>query len=548
LTDRRISFHGGMQMASLALPLVLLFATTAPLLGQATLGPPMPRKSEPPSIEDPCAGFDWTKSKYRYQSASWLTGAVGIPAKGVGPDSMLDWVHGIDRKEAPKAGYPRAIALPLGFAEANFNYVDDPKHTPTFTERLHRIHLGDDWMFGTGGEYRNRFNYEGNSRLTGRSNHFDLNRIRIFGEIWYQDRFRVFAEFIDARTTPQTLTPLQTDRNHGDLLNLFVDVKTMTIADEAVYARLGRQQLILGSQRIISTADWGSANRTFDGVRVFRRSEDFDVDLFWLQPVIPKFDALDKLDPHQHFAGIYTSYRPSKDRFFDTYWLFLSNSNTAAQARNSSVGALSHIAPYDVHTLGFRYAGKASSGFLWDTENMLQLGQAKSSDIVAGNLTNGIGYHFGTWPLNPTVWAYFDYATGSSKLGGANTYNQLFPLAHYYLGQADYVGRANIEDLNFHLYLYPAKWMTFNMQYHLFWLARSRDALYNTAAAVSRVDPTGRAGREVGSELDASMAFHLSQNTDVLAVYSHFFPGNFLRATGPSSNMDTVYLLFNVRW
>jgi hypothetical protein len=201
-----------------------------------------------------------------------------------------------------------------------------------------------------------------------------------------------------------------------------------------------------------------------------------------------------------------------------------------------------------VHTLGFRWAGKAESGFLWDSENMLQLGSQSQGAIVAGNLTNGVGYHFKNLPLYPTAWAYFDYATGSNTVGGPNTYNQLFPLAHYYMGQIDYVGRANIEDLNFHLYLYPVPWITLNMQYHIFHLAHARDALYNTSAAVSRSDPTGKAGRDVGSELDVSASVRVGPHTDVLAVYSHFFAGRFLNATGPSGGADTVYLVFNFRW
>ena len=536
------------------LVLLALWLASAPCVcAQATFGIPTvvedQAESKEEKKEDPrSCGFNWTKSKYRYQSNFWTSGMASTPPTGKGHYSLLDWLHDETRDAAPKNGYPRVTSFPLGFIDANFNYVDDPKHQATFTERLHRIHVGEDWMFGTGGEYRNRFNYEANSRLTGRHNRFDLNRIRLFGELWYRDDLRLFAEFIDIQSTPQRLAPLQSDRNYGDLLNLFVDVKTLMLDDEAVYTRVGRQQLILGSQRVISTSDWGFTNRTFEGVRVFRRSEKFDANLFWLQPVIPKFNEFDHIDSRQHFAGVYTTYRPAKDQLLDTYWLYLSNRNSAAEARQTSVGALTHIAPYDVHTLGIRYGGKLDSGFLWETENMLQFGDARPGSTVAGNTTTGIGYSLKDAPLSPTMWVYYDYATGSRTFGGTNTYNQIFPLAHTYMGQMDYVGRSNIEDLNFHLYLYPTKWITVNMQYHLFHLARAGDALYNTSSVVSRVDSTGKAGRDVGSEFDIYTAFHVTQNVDVLAVYMHFFPGDFLKAAGPARNMDTVYLVFNVRW
>ena len=65
---------------------------------------------------------------------------------------------------------------------------------------------------------------------------------------------------------------------------------------------------------------------------------------------------------------------------------------------------------------------------------------------------------------------------------------------------------------------------------------------------MTRSDPTGKAGRNIGSEFDITANFHLSRTTDVLFAYSHFFDGSFIQATGPSANTNTIYLLFNFRW
>ena len=133
------------------------------------------------------------------------------------------------------------------------------------------------------------------------------------------------------------------------------------------------------------------------------------------------------------------------------------------------------------HTFGGRYAG-AAGNFLFDIEAAMQLGCQNGRDVVAGMSTAGAGYNFKDAPLNPTVWAYYDYASGGNPTSGtAHTFNQLFPFGHYYLGWVDQVGRQNIHDLNFHLYLYPTKWLTTWLQFHSFWLADDRDALYNAA-------------------------------------------------------------------
>lgn len=499
-------------------------------------------------------GFDWSKSKYRYQKMFWPNGFPAVPPTGPGYYSLLDQLTGNCEKEPPKSGYPRTFAMFPGLFDADFSYVDK-KADPLLTEKLHRIHLGDDWMVGTGGEFRLRSNFEGNSRLTGTRNNYDLTRLRVFGDLWYQDTFRAYVEFIDAQSFNQDLPPLANERNWGDLLNAFVDVKLLEIDNENVYGRVGRQQIILGSQRMISTLDWANTMRTFEGVRLFRRSEKFDIDAFYLNPVIPSANRFDSADHRQQFAGVYTTYRPKKDQQLDTYYLFLGNSDNRAQARAYGVGAMQNP-PYDYHTLGFRYTGKSNAilsqreknEFLWDFENMLQLGSIRTGDIAAGNTTTGLGYHFGEALWNPTFWVYYDYASGSNRVQGPNTFNQYYPLGHYYFGWLDYVGRSNIEDLNFNLYLYPTKWITFNTQYHILNLANARDALYNTNSGVLRSSPGGVAGRDVGSELDFIIGWHIGPRTDIVTAYSHMFAGDFLKATGPTDNMDTFWLLYNVRW
>jgi hypothetical protein len=110
------------------------------------------------------------------------------------------------------------------------------------------------------------------------------------------------------------------------------------------------------------------------------------------------------------------------------------------------------------------------------------------------------------------------------------------------------VGRQNIHDLNAHLFLYPTKWITVWMQYHRFWLAASRDALYNAAGVPIRRDPTGLAGTDVGNEVDITFNFHLGPHSDILTGYSHLFAGSFLERTGAGYGSGLYYLQYSFRW
>jgi hypothetical protein len=479
-----------------------------------------------------------------------------MPPMGAGYYSLLDMLTGNYRDKPPAFGYPRFALIPPGFFDSDWRYVDQPGYEPDLLEQLHRIHIGDNWLFATGGEFRYRYNNEVHSRLTANNNHYDLTRVRVFTDLWYKDTFRVYAEFISAESFNQNLVPVLIDRSFADIQNLFVDFKLFEDGYCVPwYVRGGRQELVLGSQRLVSALDWANTRRTFDGVRLFRHGEKFDIDAFWAQVVIPHATRFNRADPQQNFAGLFTEYRPTKTQAFDLFAFLLDNDDVFNfKTRTPAPHGQLPTAPYEVYTFGGRYFGNArrNENILFDFEEMLQLGHSDFSNgsIVAGNTSNGVGYNFSKAPMNPTVWAYWDWASGSRNplSGQMSTFNQLYPFNHYYFGWLDYVGRSNINDWNFHLYLYPTKWITFNTQFHIFMLDRSTDALYNAGSTILRFDPTGKSGRDVGRELDLIVNFHLTPRQDLLIAYGHLWEGRFLRATGPGTFADTTWLLYNVRW
>ena len=504
--------------------------------------PPDMKESGPCYEEYSC--FDW--SKVPPTRIFPRPGNFPIPPKGCGYYSLADRLRLRPREGPVKYGYPPFALMPPSFFDADFRYVDsaDPADVD-WSERLKRIHLGDSWLFSTGGQVSSRYMQETHSRLGLRDNVYDLLRARVFGDLWYKDAFRLYAEFVAAQSVWQDLAILPIDVNKSDFQNLFIDAKLFEIGDHPAYVRVGRQELLLGSQRLISPPDWANTRRNFQGVRAFRQGEKFDIDLFWVQPVVPNPNRLDSVDNNQNFAGLWTTYRPEKGHFLDFYYLFLDNTN--AQTQQGIVRS-----PYNVHTLGTRYAGDRD-GFLWDVEFALQLGRRGSQDIIAGMATAGVGYNFECAPLNPTFWVYYDYASGdhTPNSGNYSTFNQLFPFGHYYLGWADLVGRQNIHDLNVHLFLYPAKWITVWTQYHHFWLDQRRDALYNAAGNASRRSASGAAGNDVGDEIDFVLNFHLAKRHDIMTGYSRLIGGDFLdrtRDTTGSKNSDLFYLMYNYRW
>lgn len=514
----------------------------------ATLPAEVPAATEaaaPCAACDPAdAGFDWAKVP-RTRPMPKL-GNFPILPTGPGYYSFLDTLRGDYRQAPPKYPYPRFGIIPPSFFDVdNFSYLDNPNNTEHDAfDCLKRIHLGDNWLFVTGGDVRARYENHYNFQLTHNDNDFEVSRARVYTDLWYRDSFRFYAEYLGAWITNNESAHAIIDHDKSDILNLFVDVKLFDGDGSPGYVRIGRQELLLGSQRMVSTLDWANTRRTFQGVRAFRTTEKFDVDLFWVQPVVPSPNRFDSVDNNVNFAGLWGTYRPKKNQSIDMYYMILDNTNGQKTIEIER-------APFTRHTFGGRFYGD-ENGFLYDVEMAMQLGTTNHRNLVAGMATAGLGYNWKDAAWNPTVWAYYDYASGGNPTDGTNhNFHSLFPFGHYYMGWVDVVGRQNIHDFNLHLWTYPTKWITMWTQFHSFWLADKQDALFNAAGVPLRYDPTGAAGSHVGEELDFIINFHLSKHADIMVGYSYLWGGEFLQKTATdtlAADTSFFWTQFSYRW
>jgi hypothetical protein len=476
-------------------------------------------------------------------------GVFPVPPSGPGYYSFMDLLTDTYREKPPALPYGAFALYPPSFFNSDFRYLDKPDNQQhDFFDCTKRIHPTDDTMISFGGQHWVRFMNETDSRLGRPDNSYLLMRNRVYMDAWYQDLFRVYAEFLSGTIAGNDIDPLPIDRNRADVLNAFVDVKALTIDGSPLYVRAGRQELLYGSQRLVSTLDWANTRRTFDGVKAFWHSEKFDVDAFAVRPVTIKPTDVDSSDHNQLFWGTWFTYRPEKGKFCDLYYLGLDNTNIQRNPLLPATGPNSRRGTINLHTFGARAAGNEGQ-FLYDFEGMYQTGEWLGQTHSAHAFTTAVGYNFKDMPWTPQVWVGNDYASGSSNIGRLHgTFQQLFPFGHYYLGFLDLVGRQNINDFNLNLTMYPHNWITVIAQYHHFTLADKRDFLYNAAGRNTRRSANGTAGRDVGDEIDLRCNLHLSQHSDFLFGYSKLFSGDFIKRTGAVVNPELFYMMYNFRW
>ncbi|MEB2332225.1 MULTISPECIES: alginate export family protein [unclassified Nitrosomonas] len=467
---------------------------------------------------------------------------------GPGYFSLLDLIDGNGREKPQVDPLPSSALTTTPAFDFDFRYLEQPGHDKDFFDPVKRIHLGSDWLLSFGGSFWYRYMHETDSRLNaaGINNDYHLLRTRLHADLWYQDQFRLFAEMLDARALGLDLPALAIDKNHTDMLNLFADVKLGQFMDGLAYLRVGRQELLYGSQRLISTLDWANTRRTFQGVKTFWQTPAFNLDAFWVRPMVTEPNQFDNWDKDRNFVGLWGTYKAIPGQVLDLYYLSLIDNRNVSPANITQGNVLQGDSV--LHTIGARWVGDYER-ILYELEGMYQFGKRSHLDISAFSIASGVGYQL-PLPMNPQFWLRYDFASGDKnhRDGRSNTFNQLFPFGHYYFGYIDQVGRQNIHDFNAQFTLHPQPWVTFLGQYHRFYLANKRDYLYNAAGAGTIRDITGQSGRHVGDEIDFTINFHLSRHQDVLLGYSKLFTGEFLKNTRPGVSPDLFYAQYNFRF
>lgn len=395
------------------------------------------------------------------------------------------------------------------------------------------ISLSDDgeiWA-SFGGQVRLRFeDWSGFGFNDVNDDSFFLTRLRLHSDIHFGDHVRVFVEGKSAQSTDRDLPGGRRglDMDTMALQQAFADV-IIPVGEEAkLTLRGGRQMYVFGKQRLVSPLDWSNTMRAWDGVTGELVMGDVKLTGFWSQFVPVDKTGYNESNGDEQFYGVYSTVKniaPGVNA--DLYWL--------ARDRGFMMD--------ERDTFGARLFGKiGESGFDYDVEGAYQTGDSGTSDVSAYMIGAQVGYTFVDVDGKPRVFVGFDMGSGDDDPTDmdVNTFNQLYPLGHAYLGFIDVVGRQNIMDVSIGMSVKPADKLTLIVSGHFFTRDEDMDALYNAGGGVVRAGGAGTSD-EVGSEIDILVKYALDSHTTIIAGYSHFFAGDFIEDTGPSDDIDFFY-------
>ena len=443
-------------------------------------------------------------------------------------------------QEKKAAELKKAVAgayAPL-FYNNNFAYLNNPAYADCFPgDHFKQIPIGDCWMLDLGGQYRARYQGEQNMRglgLTGRDDNFLLHRTRLFANAKYGDWLRVYAEYIDAESNYENFSSRPIEVNRSDMLNLFADARVLDGCCGDLWFRIGRQELLYGSERLISPLDWANTRRTFEGFKFYWQGADWNVDFFATRPVFPDPIHFDSANYQEEFFGGWATYKAIPNQTIDLFTLQYNSDRGVNNFRFTSVGG--------------RWNG-SQDDFLWETEGGVQFGQnTDGSDHGAGFVTGGVGRRWTDAAWKPQLMCYYDWANGTNDRGAGNGFNHLFPLAHKYLGFMDLYGRSNIESPNVQLTLLPRERLKLLVWYYYFFWQDQNDTPYSVV--MTPFNPLNApASRDLGHELDLLATITLNPRMDLVLGYSHFFAGDYYKLTpGVPFRGDANFYYAQYQW
>lgn len=410
--------------------------------------------------------------------------------------------------------------------DARAEGADEDSYTRDWSDVLKDIDLGNNWRMDIGGEFRFRMEARSNPAFGRRirtQNTQQFYRWFLHFNVKYNDVFRIFVQEAIVHAEDQEGPFNALHENHGDLQQIFFDLR-LGGAESPLVLRVGRQDLLYGNERLISPLEWASTRRRFDGVKLMLTTELWDIDGFYVKPVVVKREQPDDYNEDFDFGGIYATYHGIENHGLDLYFL-------AVDRTQDTVNPNGRVGDQSVFTLGSRFWGKTGP-VDYEAELAGQWGKWAGDTVQAWSWTIDTGYTFKDLTCKPRIGAGYDWASGDEDPfdGKVGTFNQLFPLGHKYFGFLDLIGRQNINAVNVNLSAWAVpKKVKARVAYHTFWLNAARDALYNAGGRPGLRDRTGRSGEQVGHEVDVTVKWKLDPHASMLFGYSHFWTNSFVQ-------------------
>lgn len=428
--------------------------------------------------------------------------------------------------------------------EEDWSVLRDPARRTEPLDRLKYIPLtADDWAWlSLGGEIRERYEYTHNP-VWGQDPQDELGvllqRYTLHADLHLGPDIRVFLQLLSALADGRAGGPGPVEEDQLDVQQAFIDLSFDVARETRATVRFGRQELSYGSGRLVDVRAGPNVPRSFNGGRVLAalpngwRVDGLAARPTDIQPGI--FD--DGIDEDQALWGLYAVGRLfDLPTGLDAYYLGYHNADATYEQGTATETR---------HTMGLRVWGERA-GWDWNWELIGQWGTFGAGDIGAWSLASDTGYTWRSLPWTPRLGLSANVASGDRNPADRNlqTFNPLYPRGNYF-SELALLGPRNFYNVHPSLAVFPHRSLVITADVDFFWRLETTDGLYSPSGQLLR-SGVGSNAHYVATELSVNATWQISRSLSLTAIYSHSFPGPFIRETGPSEAIDFVELTFKL--
>ncbi len=390
---------------------------------------------------------------------------------------------------------------------------------------------GNTWL-SFGGEARFqyfRFENEDWGEAPEDKNGYILTRYLGHADFHAGKHFRAFVQLQSALAGGKAQPPSPVDENQLDLHQAFFDAILPLKHDQSLTLRIGRQEMMYGSQRLVSVREAPNNRQSFDAAKLMYAHKRLKADVFYAYYVTAQEQIFDdKLSTDTRFWGVHAAIsRVPLLHNADVYYFGLRKADAAfddgaGRERRHSAGAR---------------IWKRSATWQYDFEGVYQWGKLAENTIAAWTISSNTSYIFHTARLKPELGLKAELISGDRKYddGRLQTFNPLFPKGAYF-GLAALIGPSNLADLHPYLSLRLSKKLSWQADYDLFWRMSRNDGIYGPNV---RMIYSGRnaSSTDIGRQLGNSVEYNPNPFLYFRAELTWFNAGGYLKEAGTGKDI-----------
>ena len=340
--------------------------------------------------------------------------------------------------------------------------------------------------------------------------------------------FRTFVQ-LQSSIAGSRVSPSPIDDNPLELHQAFLDISNDPVKRNRIIYRFGRQELLYGSQRLVSVRDGPNNRQSFDGIRSLFNSGSNKLDLFYSHSVAAGNNIFD--DGFNKYLKFWGAYFVRNNipviKNFDLYYLGLWKKN--ATFNDGSGRELRH-------SFGTRIWSNKGD-WKYDIESLYQFGNFAEKKIAAWTASINTSYKFSSAKFKPELGLKTELISGDKEEGNnkLQTFNPLFPRGAYF-GLAALIGPTNLIDVHPSVSFELAEKIKFEIDYDLFWRYSPNDGFY--AVNLSLIYPDGNTSEtKIGNQLSATFVYAPNAFMYFRGEFTYFNAGAYLKAVSQGKDI-----------